>query len=91
MTGPPSSHPPDFDWRYKCSAILAILDRLALKGALVTIDAIATNPAVAKAITDKGADYLLALKRNQPTLHDEVATYFADPAATNRATVMDID
>jgi predicted transposase YbfD/YdcC len=75
----------------ECSAILAILDRLALKGALVTIDAIATNPAVAKAITDKGSDYLLALKRNQPTLHDEVATYFADPAATGLARVMAID
>ena len=66
----------------ECAAILAILDRLAIKGALVTIDAIATNPAIAAAITDKGGDYILALKRNQPTLHDEVATYFAEPATT---------
>jgi predicted transposase YbfD/YdcC len=66
----------------ECAAILAILDRLAIKGALVTIDAIATNPVMAKAITEKGGDYLLALKRNQPTLHDEVAAYFADPATT---------
>ena len=66
----------------ECAAILAILDRLSVKGALVTIDAIATNPTVATAIIDKGADYILALKRNQPTLHDEVATYFADPATT---------
>ncbi len=41
----------------ECAAILSILDRLTSKGALVTIDAIATNPAVAKAITDKGGDY----------------------------------
>lgn len=66
----------------ECAAILAILGRLSLKGALVTIDAIATNPAVAQAIVEAGGDYVLALKRNQPSLHDEVARYFADPAAT---------
>jgi predicted transposase YbfD/YdcC len=64
----------------ECAAILAILERLSVKGTLVTIDAIATNPEVAKAITHRGGDYVLALKRNQPTLHDEVARYFADPA-----------
>ena len=71
----------------ECAAILAILERLTVKGALVTIDAIATNPVIAKAITDKGGDYILALKRNQPTLHDEVAAYFADPATTGLASV----
>lgn len=64
----------------ECAAILAILGRLDLTGTLVTIDAIATNPTVAQAITDGGGDYVLALKRNQPTLHREVETYFADPA-----------
>lgn len=63
----------------ECAAILAILDRLELKGALVTIDAIATNPEVAARITQAGGDYLLALKRNQPSLYDEVARYFGDP------------
>jgi predicted transposase YbfD/YdcC len=75
----------------ECTAILAILDRLAIKGALVTIDAIATNPTIAKAITDKGGDYILALKRNQPTLHDEVAAYFSDPATTGLASIEAID
>ena len=75
----------------ECTAILAILDRLAIKGALVTIDAIATNPTIAKAITDKGGDYVLALKRNQPTLHDEVAAYFSDPATTGLASIEAID
>ena len=37
----------------ECAAILAILDRLSVKGALITIDAIATNPAVAAAITER--------------------------------------
>lgn len=65
----------------ECAAILAILERLQLKGALVTIDAIATNPAVARAVTAAGGDYVLALKKNQPGLHGEVARYFADPEA----------
>ena len=73
----------------ECTAILAILDRLSINGALVTIDAIATNPTIAQAITDQGGDYILALKRNQPSLHDEVATYFADPAISyQRAEIM---
>ncbi len=53
----------------------------------MTIDAIATNPTVAQAILDAGGDYVLALKCNQPTLHDEVARYFADPAAIGIETV----
>lgn len=64
----------------ECAAILAILGRLDIKGALVTIDAIATNPTIAQAIIEGGGDYVLALKRNQPTLHDEVDAYFTDPA-----------
>jgi predicted transposase YbfD/YdcC len=75
----------------ECAAMLAILERLTLKGALVTIDAIATNPSMAKAITDKECDYLLALKRNQPTLHDEVAAYFDDPATTGLETSVSVD
>lgn len=66
----------------ECAAILTILGRLTLKGALVTIDAIATNPTVAQAITEGGGDYVLALKQNQPTLHGEVARYFEDPATS---------
>jgi predicted transposase YbfD/YdcC len=66
----------------ECAAILAILGRMKLDGALVTIDAIATNPTLAQAIIDAGGHYVLALKRNQPSLHDEVARYFADPATT---------
>ena len=44
----------------------------ALKGALVSIDAIAANAKIAQAIKDKGADYLLAVKANQPTLRKEM-------------------
>ncbi len=63
-------------------AIPALVARLAesggLKGALVSIDAIATNAAIATTIRQAGADYLLAVKANQPTLHAEVETFYED-------------
>ena len=64
------------------TAIPALLARLGeqngLRGALVTIDAIATNATIATAITAAGADYLLAVKANQPTLRAEIETCFKD-------------
>ena len=71
-------------------AIPVLLERLGenggLKGALVSIDAIATNAKIAKAIKDVGADYLLAVKANQPTLRAEAKAAFeaAEPAAIDR-------
>lgn len=58
------------------TAIPALLERLAIAGALVTIDAIACNPTIARTITEAGADYLLAVKDNQPSLHAEMQSYF---------------
>ena len=76
------------------AAIPLLLDRLGaeegLKGALVSIDAIATNAAVAEAITGQGADYLLAVKANQPTLRAEVAAAFAE-AEGRLDTCVDLD
>ena len=54
-----------------------LLDQLELDGALVSIDAIACNPAIAEAIIAAGADYLLPVKENQPTLRAEAESYFA--------------
>jgi predicted transposase YbfD/YdcC len=51
--------------------ILALLDLLDLRGATVTIDALGCQKAVAQKIVDRGGDYVLALKSNQPTLHDQ--------------------
>jgi predicted transposase YbfD/YdcC len=63
-------------------AIPALLERLAaagaLKGALVSIDAIACNPDIAQDILDAGADYLLAVKANQPSLLGEIERLFED-------------
>lgn len=53
--------------------------RLNLKGAIVTIDAMGTQKEIARRIADKGADYVLALKGNQTSLHEDAALFFADP------------
>jgi len=61
------------------------------QGVLVTIDAIATNPTVAEAITERGGDDVRALKRNQPTLQDDMVRFFEDPETTGLETVETID
>lgn len=62
------------------TAIPELLDDLAeagqLKGALVTIDAMGCQVEIADKIVAHGADYLLALKGNQPTLEADVTEYF---------------
>lgn len=68
------------------TAIPDLLDQLAeakqLEGALVTIDAMGCQVEIADKIVAHGADYLLALKGNQPMLESEVENYFrAAPAA----------
>jgi predicted transposase YbfD/YdcC len=72
-----------------------LLERLAaskaLDGALVTIDAIACNPKVAKAVVDAGADYLIAVKANQPGLMGEIGRFFDDPQSPPPGRVSDTD
>jgi len=60
------------------TAIPQLLDLLEIQGCIVTIDAMGTQRAIAKQITEKQADYLLALKGNQETLKDDVELYFED-------------
>lgn len=77
------------------TAIPVLLERLAanggLKGATVTIDAIACNATIAAAIKDAEADYLLAVKSNQPTLRAEIEDYFATAPAESLQSVTDLD
>jgi predicted transposase YbfD/YdcC len=76
-------------------AIPVLLDKLAeagsLKGALVTIDAIACNPKIAEKITSHGADYLLAVKANQAHLRSEVERFFADAPPQSLDHDVDVD
>ncbi len=58
-------------------AIPALLDALVLDGVTVTSDAMGCQTAIAEQIVAGGGDYVLALKDNQPTLHELVAHHFA--------------
>ena len=64
------------------TAIPLLLDRLAIRGALVTIDAMGCQTRIAQKILNRDADYLLAVKDNWPALHTEIARAFDDPATT---------
>ena len=64
------------------TAIPRLLERLDLTGALVTIDAMGTQSAIAETIVRRGGDYLLALKGNRPATYADVVCFFADPAIT---------
>ncbi len=58
------------------TAIPLLLELLELDGFTVTIDAMGTQKAIATKIVEQQADYVLALKDNQPTLLEEVQHAF---------------
>jgi predicted transposase YbfD/YdcC len=62
--------------------LLETLSLLDLQGCTVTVDAMGTQREVARSIVAKQADYLMALKANQPSLSDDVQWLFAQPRDT---------
>lgn len=58
------------------TAIPELLRMIAIEGCIVTIDAMGTQKEITKEIVGHNADYVLALKGNQGTLHDEVVEFF---------------
>jgi predicted transposase YbfD/YdcC len=60
------------------TAIPELIARLELGGCVVTVDALNTQKSVAQAILDRGGDYVMALKGNQGTLHDDAALMLAE-------------
>ena len=58
------------------TAIPELLDLLFLEGNIVTIDAMGTQTAIAEKIIEKGADYILAVKDNQPQLFEDIQDEF---------------
>jgi predicted transposase YbfD/YdcC len=64
-------------------AIPALLDMMAIEGAVVTIDAMGCQRNIAKKIIAKKADYIIALKGNQGTLHDDVKVFVAEQKAND--------
>ena len=84
-------HEAVFEKSNEITAIPALVERLDLKGALVSIDAMGCNPTIAQSILDAGADYLLAVKDNQPTLHADIDSYFETAPSTEVAKVETMD
>lgn len=60
------------------TAIPELLSVLALTGCIVTIDAIGTQANIAQAVCERGADYVLAVKDNQPKLAESIHDFMAD-------------
>ena len=67
------------------TAIPKLLSRLDIAGAVVTIDAMGCQKKIAKQIIEQGGDYVLSLKGNQSSLHDDVVTYFTSPLSPEPA------
>ena len=59
------------------TAIGALLPAVALEGAIVTIDAMGCQTAIATQITEGGGDYVLAVKDNQPHLAEALRDFFS--------------
>lgn len=58
------------------TAIPKMLETLDIKGAVVTIDAMGCQVEIAEKVIEREANYLLALKKNQPSLYESVEEYF---------------
>lgn len=60
------------------TAIPKLLEMIDLKGKVITIDAMGCQVSVAEKIVQEGGDYILALKGNQETIHEETKAIFED-------------
>jgi len=61
------------------TAIPELLKSINIKGHIVTIDAMGCQTDIVKRIKSQKADYMLSLKGNHGTLHEDVRQYFDDP------------
>jgi predicted transposase YbfD/YdcC len=66
------------------TAIEHILHPLVLEGRIVTMDALLTQCHVAQTIVDKGGDYVMIVKENQPRLQADIALVFTLPPVGDR-------
>ncbi len=65
------------------TAIPDLLEMLEIQGCLVTIDALGCQVDIAQKILDREADYVLAVKGNQRTLHENIQRFFAEHVEDN--------
>ena len=69
------------------TAIPQLLKTLDVSGCIVTIDAMGCQTEIASTVIDRGADYVLALKKNQPQLHQDVTRMSAEARKSDFAGV----
>lgn len=60
------------------TAMPALMRLMEIRGSVVTADALNCQKDIAAQIVEQGADYVLALKSNQPSLHEDVRLFFED-------------
>jgi predicted transposase YbfD/YdcC len=58
------------------TAIPELLDMLNIEGCTITADAMGCQTEITRKVIEKGGDYVIACKENQPTLHEEIEEYF---------------
>jgi len=64
------------------TAMPTLLHLLDVTGAVVTIDAMGCQKEMVKTMTERGADYVVALKDNHPTLYEAVTLFLNDARDT---------
>lgn len=69
------------------TAIPRLLEIIEISGGLITIDAMGCQTEIAEKIIEEGADYCLAVKGNQPTLHAGIEAFFLDHLEDNFARI----
>jgi predicted transposase YbfD/YdcC len=65
--------------------IRPLLEEIVLRGRVVTLDAIFTNPELARTIRNQDGEYLMRVKANQPRLLADLQTWFDDPSPFSQA------
>lgn len=79
------------DKENELAAIPYLLDQIFLDKMVVTIDAMGCQTSIAGMILEGGGDYVLAVKQNQPTLHEEVSHLFTVKSPDDQATTIGKD
>ena len=73
------------------TAVPKLLKMLSLEGSIVTVDALNCQREVAQQVIDQKGDYVMALKGNQGTLHDDVRTFLDDPQTKLLVSAITVD
>ncbi|MDR1409276.1 MAG: ISAs1 family transposase [Oscillospiraceae bacterium] len=68
------------------TAVPQLLDMLEVEGCVITADAMSCQKDITRKITAKKADYVLGLKGNQESLHEDVKLYFDNISVTSKVT-----